>query len=116
MAPSAVTKTIATKTAAVIQEVNDEKDPGWIFGTNNGTVASVVTDRNDLWDELVVDSGSVSTARPHSWCADIGVNDKFRLMDHEWYRWGSGVLKETSSVWSSSTWQTWLTRWIRWER
>ena len=31
--------------------------------------------RDDLWDELVLDSGSVSTACPYAWCLDISVND-----------------------------------------
>ena len=38
-------------------------------------MASVTTDIDDLWDELVLDSGSVSTARPYAWCSDISVND-----------------------------------------
>ena len=37
---------------------------------------SVTTDTDDLWDELVLDSGSVSTACPYAWCSDISVNDK----------------------------------------
>ena len=76
MASSAVYITTATKTAAVIKEVNDEVESGWIFGMINGTVASVVTGRDDLWDELDVDSESVSTACSYSWCAHKGVNDK----------------------------------------
>ena len=39
-------------------------------------VASVTVDTDDLWDELVLDSGSVSTACPCAWCSDISVNDK----------------------------------------
>ena len=39
------------------------------------SVASVTTDKDDLWDWLVLDSGSVSTACPYAWCSDISVND-----------------------------------------
>ena len=74
VAPSAAT-TVA-KTAAAIQEVNDEFEPGWIFGMVDGSVASVSTDKDYLWDELVLDSGSVSTACPYAWWSDISVNDK----------------------------------------
>ena len=72
---SAVVTTSAAKTAAVIQEV-DEDEPGWIFDVvgRSGTAGS--TDRDDAWDELVLDSGSVSTACPYAWYADIRVNDK----------------------------------------
>ena len=68
----------AAKTAAAIQEVDDENEPGWIFVMVDGSVASVTTDRDDMWDELVLDSGSVSMACPHAWCSDISVNDKER--------------------------------------
>ena len=40
------------------------------------SVASVTTDTDDLWDELVLDSVSVAKARPYAWCSDISVNDK----------------------------------------
>ena len=40
----------------------------------SGTAATA--DRDEAWDELVLDSGSVSTACPYAWCADIRVNDK----------------------------------------
>ena len=69
VAPSAATTPAAAKTAVAIQEVNDETEPGWIFGMVDGSVASVTTDRNDMWDELVLDSGSVSTACPSAWFA-----------------------------------------------
>ena len=48
-----------------------------------GSVASVTTGSDDLWDELVLDSGSVSTACPYAWCSDISVNneDKVYLQD-----------------------------------
>ena len=59
MAPSAATKPAAAKTAASIQEFNDEQEPGWIFGVVGGSVASVTTGTDDLWDELMLDSGSV---------------------------------------------------------
>ena len=67
VAPSAATTPAASKTAAAIQEVNDENGPGWNFGMVDGSVASVTTDRDDMWDELVLDSGSVSTACPYAW-------------------------------------------------
>ena len=75
-APTAATTPAAAKTAAIIQEINDENEAGWIFGMVDGSVASVTTDRDDMWDELVLDSGSVSTACPLAWCSDISVNDK----------------------------------------
>ena len=83
VAPSAATTPAAAKTAASIQEFNDEQEPGWIFGVMSGSVASVTTGADDLWDELVLDSGSVSTACPYAWCSDISVNneDKVYLQD-----------------------------------
>ena len=83
VAPSATTTSAAAKTAASIQEFNDEQEPGWIFGVMGGSVASVTTGTDDLWDELVLDSGSVSTACPYAWCSDISVNneDKVYLQD-----------------------------------
>ena len=38
---------------------------------------------DDLWDELVLDSGSESTECPYAWCSDISVNneDKVYLQD-----------------------------------
>ena len=71
VAPSAATTPAAAKTAASIQELNDGQEPGWIFGVMGGSVASVTTGTDDLWDELVFDSGSASTACPYSWCSDI---------------------------------------------
>ena len=59
----------------LIQEFNVEQGPGWIFGVMGESVASVTTSTDDLWDELVLDSGSVSTACPYAWCSDISVND-----------------------------------------
>ena len=73
--PSAATTPASAKTAASIQGVNDENEPGWIFGVMGGSVASVTTGTYDLWDELLLDSGSVSTACPSTWCSDISVND-----------------------------------------
>ena len=83
VAPSAATTPAAAKTAPSIQEFNDEREPRWIFGVLGGSVASVTTDTDDLWDELVLDSGSVSTACPYAWCSDISVNneDKVYLQD-----------------------------------
>ena len=75
VAPSAANTPGAAKTAASIQEINDENEPGWIFGVTGESVASVTTGTDDLWDELVLDSGSVSTACPYAWCSDISVND-----------------------------------------
>ena len=48
-----------------------------------GSVASVTTGTDDVWDELVLDSGSVSTACPHAWWSDISVNneDKMYMQD-----------------------------------
>ena len=60
VAPSAATTLAAAETAASIQEFNDEQEPGWVFGVMGGLVASVTTGTDDLWDELVLDSGSVS--------------------------------------------------------
>ena len=83
VAPSAATTPAAAKTAASIQEFNDEQEPGWISGVMGGSVASVTTGTDDLWCELVLDSGSVSTACPYAWCSDISVNkeDKVYLQD-----------------------------------
>ena len=77
VAPSAGTTPAAAKTAASIQEFNDDQE---LMG---GSVASVTTGTDDLWDELVLDSGSVSTACPCAWCSDISVNneDKVYLQD-----------------------------------
>ena len=76
VAPSAATTPAAAKTAASIQGTNDENGPGWIFGVMGGSVSSVTTGTDDLWDELVFDSGSVSTACPYARCSDISVHDK----------------------------------------
>ena len=65
VAPSAATTPAAANTAASIQEINDENEPGWIFGVMGGSVASVTAGTDDLWDELVLDSGSVSTVCPY---------------------------------------------------
>ena len=83
VAPSAATTPAAAKTAASIQEFNDEQEPGWVLGVMGGSVASVTSGTDDLWDELVLDSGSVSTACPYAWCSDISVNneDKVYLQD-----------------------------------
>ena len=83
VAPSAATTPAAAKTAASFQEFNVEQEPGWIFGVMGGSVASVKTGTDDLWDEFVLDSGSVSTACSYAWCSDISVNneDKVYLQD-----------------------------------
>ena len=79
----AATTPAAAKTAASIQYFNDEQEPRWIFGVMGGSVASVTAGTDDLWDALVLDSGSVSTACPYAWCSDISVNneDKVYLQD-----------------------------------
>ena len=79
VAPSAATTPAAAMTAASIQEFNDEQEPGWIFGVMGGSVASVASGADDLWDELVLDSGSVSTACPYAWCSDISVNNEDKV-------------------------------------
>ena len=48
VAPSAETTPAAAKTAASVQEINDENEPGWIFGVLGGSVASVTTSTDDL--------------------------------------------------------------------
>ena len=70
-----VTTTVAAKTATVIQEV-DEDESGWIFGMISASGVAAVTNRDEVWDELFLDSGSVSTACPYAWCEDIHVTDK----------------------------------------
>ena len=75
VAPSAATTPAAAKTAAFVQEFNDEQEPGWIFGVMGGSVASVTSGTDDLWGELVLNSGSVSTACRYAWCSDISAND-----------------------------------------
>ena len=44
-----------------------------------GSVASVTTGTDNLWDELVLDSGSVSTACPYAWCSDISFNNEDKV-------------------------------------
>ena len=80
VAPSAATTPAVAKAATSIQEINDEHEPGWIFGVMGGSVASVITGTDDLWDELVLDSGSVSTACPYAWCSDISVNNEDKMV------------------------------------
>ena len=45
------------------------------------SVAAATRDRDDIWDELVLDSGSA--ACPYAWCSDIGVHvkEKAHLQD-----------------------------------
>ena len=83
VAPSAATTPAAAKTAALIQEFDVEQGPGWIFSVMGESVASVTTSVDNLWDELVLGSGSVSTACPYAWCSDISLNneDKVHLQD-----------------------------------
>ena len=44
-----------------------------------GSVASGTTGADDLWYELVLDSGLVSTACPYAWCSDISVNNEDKV-------------------------------------
>ena len=113
VAPSAATTPAAAKTAASTQEINDENAPGWIFGVTGESVASVTTGTDDLWDELVLDSGSVSTGCPYAWCSDISVNDGDRCtcktfsnaeshrMGQEWCLLSCRVRKDVLNVKSS---------------
>ena len=93
VAPSAATTPAAAKTAASIQEVNDENEPGWIFGVMGESVASVTTGTDDLWDELVLDSG-------------VGVNGMSVCMvfGHQCDRWRQGVLARHSATQNPSAW------------
>ena len=124
MALSAATTPAAAKTAASIQDFNDEQEPGWIFGVMGGSVVSVTTGTDDLWDELVLDSGSVSTACPYAWCSDISVNneDKVYLQDIQQRRIPSrylsncGVQKDVLSAKSNLMLQMLRTQLYRWER
>ena len=72
--PSASASSVAPS-AASTQEIHDESEPRWIFGVMGGSVSSVTTSTHDLWDELMLESGSVSTACPYAWCSDISVDD-----------------------------------------
>ena len=51
VAPSAATKPAAAKTSASFQEFNEEQKRGWIFGVMGGSVASVTSGTDGLWDE-----------------------------------------------------------------
>ena len=42
-------------------------------------MASITTGADNLWDELVLDSGSVSTACPYAWCSDMSVNNEDKV-------------------------------------
>ena len=57
VALKAATTPAAAKTAAAILEVNDDHEPGWIFGVMGGSVSSVTSGTDDLRDELVLDKG-----------------------------------------------------------
>ena len=76
VAPSAATTPAASKTAASIQEINDENEPGWIFGVMGESVASVTTSTDDLWNESWCWTvGRCQRQCPYAWCSDISVND-----------------------------------------
>ena len=91
-------------------------------------MASVTTGTDNLWDELVLDSGSVSTACPYAWCSDISLNneDKVHLQDIQQRRipsHGSRVvlleLLVQKVVWNAKSnlmWQMLRTQLFRWER
>ena len=79
VAPIAATTPAAAKTAALLQEFNVKQVPGWIFGVRGGAVASVTTGTDNLWDELVLDSGSESPACPYAWFSDN--EEKVHLQD-----------------------------------
>ena len=51
VAPSSATTFAAAETAASIQEFNEEQKRGWIFGVMGGSVASVTSGTDGLWDE-----------------------------------------------------------------
>ena len=129
VAPSAATTPAAAKTAALIQEFNDEQGPGWIFGVMDGSVALVTTGTDNQWDELVLDSGSVSTACPYAWCSDISLNNEdkvhlqdiqqrreFHRMDQGWYLLNCGVQKVVFSAKSNLMLQMLHAQLFRWER
>ena len=88
VAPNAPTTPAAAKTTAPIEELNDEHEPGWIFGVMGGSVASVTSSADDLWDEFVLDNGSMSTACPSAKGSDISVDneDKVHLQDIQQHR------------------------------
>ena len=88
-----------------------------------------ISKATDLWDELVLDSGSVSTECPYAWCSDISVNneDKVYLQDIpatqnpvSWIKSGaSGVVgsrRDVLSAKSSLMLQMLRTQLCHWER
>ena len=99
------------------------------FGVMDESVASVTTSTDDLWDELVLDSGSVSTAmsvcmvfghqcerrREKCTCKTFSSAESHR-MDQEWCLWSFGVRKDVLRVKSSLTWQMLRSQWCHWER
>ena len=109
VAPSAATTPAAAMTAALIQEFNDGQESGWIFGVMGRSVASVTTGTDNLWDELVLDSGSVSTACPCAWCSDISLNQG-------WYLLNCGAQKVVLSAESNLMLQMLHIQLCHWER
>ena len=64
------------RTAAGIHEaVHYEDETGWIIGATSGSAAAATACTDDAWDELVLDSGPVSTACPYAWCSNKSVDD-----------------------------------------
>ena len=55
-------------------------------------MASVTTGTDDLWCELVLDSGSVSTSCPYAWCSDISVNNEEDIQQRRIPSHGSRVV------------------------
>ena len=83
VARSSITTFIAAKTEKSIQEFNDDEGSGWIFDVMGGSMPSVTTGTDDLWDELVLDSGSVSTKCTYAWCSGISVNNEDKVFLHD---------------------------------
>ena len=94
-----------------------------------GSVASVITGTDDLCDELVLDSGSVSTARPYAWCSDISVNNEgqgvsarhsatknVHRMDQGWHLSIVVSRRDVLSANSNLMLQVLRTQLCRWER
>ena len=116
VAPSATTTLAAAKTAASIQEINDENEPGWIFSVMGESVASV-TGTDDLWDELVLDSGvrvngmSVCMVFGHS-CKRRrqGVSFQGHSATQNPIAWIKSVCLMSDGVTEGRHWERWLSQ------